>query len=243
MELDLTIITKRTAFYVAMNPFQASFTAQKPLPVLGNDLIKSDYYPLDLSIHNPDFQIIDVTSYENLDAYLQSVLQKNQAKVGYGGYGEHRIFYQQSPLFNDGKTPPRCIHLGLDLWAAAGTPVYAPLDGQVHSFRYNDQLLDYGATIILEHQLENLTFYTLYGHLTLDSLENLQGGQSISKGAHFTNIGARLENGGWVPHLHFQVILDMEGKEGDYPGVATELESVYYLQNCPNPLSFLSLLD
>lgn len=212
-------------------------------PVLGETFIPADYCQLDLSVYNADFQMLDVVSYEGLDAYVQQILQKNQAKVGWGGYGENRIFYQQSPLFNDGKTAPRCIHLGIDLWAPAGTPVYAPLDAQVHSFRYNNQILDYGATIILQHLVDNQLFYTLYGHLTLASIQNLQKGQFIPKGAHFTSIGARHENGGWVPHLHFQLMLDLEGWEGDYPGVATEADAPRFLQNCPNPLLFLPVLE
>ncbi|MBK7872503.1 MAG: peptidoglycan DD-metalloendopeptidase family protein [Saprospiraceae bacterium] len=211
-------------------------------PVLGEHLQPEDYCPLDLSIHNPHFQTTNVTTYEGLDAYVQSVLQQNHAKVGYGGYGEHRIFYEQSPLFNDGTKPPRCIHLGLDLWSPAGTPVYAPLDARVHSFRYNDQMLDYGATIILEHIIENTTFYTLYGHLSLASLENLYQGKFIAKGQKFAAFGNRDENGGWVPHLHFQVILDMEGREGDFPGVATQAEASYFLNLCPDPLLFLPFL-
>lgn len=225
-----------------MKPFQQLFTTYQPFPVLGDALKHTDYCPLDLSIHNTDFEATDVTTYEGLDTYVNYILTMRQAKVGYGGYGEHRIFYQQSPLFNDGRMPPRCIHLGLDLWTPAGAPVYAPLDARVHSFRYNDQILDYGATIILQHQLEHFTFYTLYGHLTINSLQHLQAGKSIAKAEPFTAIGVRSENGGWVPHLHFQIILDIESKEGDYPGVATEAESARYLQNCPNPLLFLPFL-
>lgn len=214
-----------------------------PYPVLGDGFRPQDFHSLDLSIHNPDFEQTDVTTYEGLDVYIQSVLQKNNAKVGYGGYDEHRIFYQQSPLFNDGSKPPRCIHLGLDLWAPAATPVYAPLDARVHSFRYNDLMLDYGATIILEHQLHQLTFYTLYGHLTLASLENLYPNKPIAKGEAFTALGARHENGGWVPHLHFQVMLDMEGREGDFPGVATEADAPHFLAICPDPMVFLPFLS
>lgn len=215
----------------------------KAFPVLGSHYQASDYQPLDLSIRNPDFEQIDVTTYEGLDAYVQQILQQNDAKVGYGGYQEHRIFYLKSPLFNDSKTPPRCIHLGLDLWAPAGTSVYAPLDAQVHSFRYNDQLLDYGATIILQHSIDNQYFYTLYGHLTLASIESLQKGQFFKKGERIAHIGARHENGGWVPHLHFQVIQNIGDWEGDYPGVATEAEALRFLQNCPNPALFLPFLN
>ncbi|MDX1941776.1 MAG: peptidoglycan DD-metalloendopeptidase family protein [Saprospiraceae bacterium] len=221
----------------------AAFLSQmKAFPVLGENFTPSDYCLLDLSIRNPDFKTTDVNTYKGLDAYVQSVLQQNHAQIGYGGYGEYRIFYEQSPLFNDGSKPPRCIHLGLDLWSPAGTAVYAPLEAQVHSFRYNNQMLDYGATIILEHIIESLTFYTLYGHLSLASLENLYPGKPIAKGEKFAAFGNRQENGGWVPHLHFQVILDMEGREGDFPGVATQAEAAYFLKRCPNPSLFLPFL-
>lgn len=215
---------------------------QQPFPVLGQHYTAADYLHLDLSIRNPDFESRNVTTYEGLDAYVQEVLAKQNAKVGYGGYAEHRIFYQQSPLFNDGKAEPRCIHLGIDLWQTAGTPVYAPLAARVHSFAYNAGVLDYGATIILQHELEASTFYTLYGHLSRASLEGLTTGKAIAKGERFASFGARHENGGWVPHLHFQLMLDMEGKTGDYPGVATKSDAAHYLKNCPNPMVFFPFL-
>ncbi|MFN7118567.1 MAG: peptidoglycan DD-metalloendopeptidase family protein [Saprospiraceae bacterium] len=221
----------------------AVLKTMEAFPVLGLNFQPSDYCFLDLSIHNSDFTHIDVTTYDGLEAYVKQVLQQHDAQVGYGGYGEHRIFYRQSPLFNDGTTPPRCIHLGLDLWAPAGTPLYAPFDAQVHSFRYNNQVLDYGATIILEHVVDNQLFYTLYGHLTLHSIQVLQKGQPIKRGELFAQIGARHENGGWVPHLHFQVIEDLGDWEGDYPGVATEAAAAHFLQNCPNPALLLPLLN
>lgn len=211
-------------------------------PLLGEHFAASDFCKLDLSIHNPDFHTMDVTIYENLEHYIQKKLMQHDAKVGYGGYGEHRIFYQQSPLFNNGFSAPRSIHLGIDLWTKAHTPVFAPLGATVHSFQYNDQKLDYGTTIILQHQIEDLIFHTLYGHLTLLSLNNLQVGKKINKGDVFTAIGERHENGGWVPHLHFQIILDMQGKHGDFPGVANAAEVPTFFENCPNPLIFMPFL-
>jgi len=50
--------------------------------------------------------------------------------------------------------------------------------------------------------------------------------------AHF---GEPNENGHWPPHLHFQIILDMELKQGDYPGVCKYSERQKYLANCPDP--------
>jgi len=216
---------------------------RSPYPVLGYAYAAADYLHLDLSAQNPDFAKQDVASYEGLDAYIREKLCHHGAKVGYGGYAEDRIFYRQSPLFNDGKTAPRCIHLGVDLWQAAGTPVYAPLSARVHSYGYNSGLLDYGGTIILQHELEGLAFFTLYGHLSKASLEGLKKGEVIAQGEHFATFGDRHENGGWVPHLHLQVMLNMQGKTGDYPGVATRAEAPFYLKNCPDPMVFFPFLS
>jgi peptidoglycan LD-endopeptidase LytH len=209
-------------------------------PILGHKIKADDVCEVDLSIFNSEFDVIDVKKYEGLEAYLSEVLMDNYAKVGMGGYGEHRIVYDNSVHFNEGDGEPRCIHLGIDLWAEEHTVVYAPFDSKVHSFKYNNQPLDYGATIILEHEIEHTKFYTLYGHLTLNSIQKLKEGQIIKAGEAFTKIGYKEENGGWPPHLHFQVITNLLGWKGDYPGVATERESNYYMSICPNPELFVS---
>jgi murein DD-endopeptidase MepM/ murein hydrolase activator NlpD len=176
-----------------------------------------------------------------LDVFVQQEIQRQGGKVAMGGYGEHRAIYQRSEHFNAlDEATNRCIHLGVDLWTSAGTPVYVPLEGKIHSFRYNDQFLDYGATIILEHCLEDTIFYSLYGHLSLISLEGLYEGKPVEGGELLATLGDRTENGGWSPHLHLQLIRDLGDWKGDYPGVATRLEAAGYLENCPNtqPLYF-----
>lgn len=208
-------------------------------PILGNKIKSEDVCEVDLSIFNSEFDVIDVRTYEGLEIYLSEVLMDNYAKVGMGGYGEHRIVYDKSLHFNEGDGEPRCIHLGIDLWAEEHTAIYAPLDSKVHSFKYNDKPLDYGSTIILEHEIEGSTFYTLYGHLTMNSIKNLKEGQVIKAGEAFSKIGYKEENGGWPPHLHFQVITNMLGWKGDFPGVATEREASYYQSICPDPLFFV----
>jgi peptidoglycan LD-endopeptidase LytH len=111
----------------------------------------------------------------------------------------------------------------------------APLDGIVHSYAFNNAYGDYGATIILTHNLDGRTFHTLYGHLSLNSLKNLHEGQNIKRGDVFAEFGIPFENGQWPPHLHFQIILDMQGMKGDYPGVCAYAERANYLANCPDP--------
>lgn len=166
-------------------------------------------------------------------AYMQQFLAKNGADYGIGGYNELRTMYGRSDLF--GVEEPRRLHLGLDIWGPADTPVFAPLDATVHSFAFNDAFGDYGATIILEHEQEGAHFYSLYGHLSLKDIAALQIGERITAGQAFAHFGEPKENGHWPPHLHFQLILDMEGKKGDYPGVCKFSEREKYLQNCPDP--------
>lgn len=130
---------------------------------------------------------------------------------------------------------PRRLHLGIDVWGAAGTPVYAPMGGMIHSFAFNNHFGDYGATLILLHQLDGLPFYTLYGHLSLRDIDSISTGQYVNRGQEIAHFGLPHENGHWPPHLHFQLIMDMGLYEGDYPGVCRYSEREYYLNNCPDP--------
>jgi murein DD-endopeptidase MepM/ murein hydrolase activator NlpD len=141
----------------------------------------------------------------------------------------------------DGESEPRRLHLGVDIWGPAGTKVMAPLDSIVHSFAFNNNDSDYGATLILSHNLEGVSFHTLYGHLSLNSIKNLYEGQRIRKGEVVAEFGMRFENGNWPPHLHFQVIENMEQWKGDYPGVCRYSERERWLNNSPDPNLILQL--
>lgn len=172
-----------------------------------------------------------------LTDYVQRKINAGNSRYGIGGYNEHRTIYSISNVF-DGKQPneePRRLHLGIDIWGPVGTPVYAFMGGMVHSIAFNDQHGDYGATLILLHQLDGLPFYTLYGHLSLNDIKSLSAGNYVSIGQTIAHFGNQNENGHWPPHLHFQIILDMELKEGDYPGVCKYSEREKYLANCPDP--------
>jgi peptidoglycan LD-endopeptidase LytH len=136
---------------------------------------------------------------------------------------------------------PRRLHLGTDIWGLAGTPVYAPLGGMIHSFAFNDHYGDYGATLILLHQLDGFPFYTLYGHLSLRDIEHISEGHYVNRGQEIAHFGQPKENGHWPPHLHFQIIYEMGLYEGDYPGVCRYSEKERYLSNCPDPDVILQL--
>ena len=159
-----------------------------------------------------------------------------------GGYDEDRAIYD-GPVFAAGAgEEPRTIHLGIDLFAAAGTPVFAPLAGRVHSFQDNANPKDYGPTVILEHSVTTeLTFYTLYGHLSRQSLVGLHVGQDIAAVTQIATLGDAEVNGGWPPHLHFQIILDMGTAHRDFPGVFKKSECARWKLICPDPAPLLGI--
>jgi len=178
--------------------------------------------------------------------YVNKKLNDAGARYGIGGYAEHRTVYRRSGLFGSSAAElseePRRLHLGIDIWGKPYTAVMAPLNGIVHSFAFNDNFGDYGVTIILTHQLSGITFYTLYGHLSLNSIKNLREGELIKRGDIFAEFGIPIENGHWPPHLHFQIIADLQGWKGDYPGVCKFSERERWLSNCPDPDLILGMM-
>lgn len=208
--------------------------------VVAFDWYKDPYVVLDFSAQNSELESVDLQDSHTFTDYVFGKLQQANASVGVGGYDEHRIIYRRSAHFQQ-TTEPRCIHLGIDIWAKAGTSIYAPLAAKVHSFANNANFGDYGPTIILEHQLEEQTFFSLYGHLSLESLSGLFEGKLIEKGQKIAEIGHFPINGDWPPHLHFQLMTDMLGMKGDFPGVCTLRERQIFLQLCPNPNLILQI--
>ncbi len=185
---------------------------------------------LDLSAANADLRADIFGNIEAFTAYIESKLD---GKIGYGGYLEHRMIYESYENFATDAADYRNIHLGMDFWTTAGAPVFAPLHGLVHSFQVNPGSGNYGPTIILHHPLENL--YTLYGHLATEDLRTMKVGDEVAAGQLLCHLGEPEENGGWPPHLHFQLIRDVQGMQGDYPGVCSQRDVAFYAQNCPNP--------
>jgi peptidoglycan LD-endopeptidase LytH len=158
-----------------------------------------------------------------------------------GGYGEDRSLYTQALFAPDGEEP-RTVHLGIDIFAPAGADVMTPLAGRVHSSRVNEAPGDYGPTIILEHEpAPGLVFHTLYGHLSRDSLKGLKPGAAFMAGEPIAQLGTKRENGGWPPHLHFQIILEIGDAKGDYPGVCRRSEQDRWLAICPDPRPLLGM--
>ena len=209
-------------------------------PVIKFDPVKEKLFQFDFTDNNKILGASEIADTNLFIEYVNRTLKSNDANYGIGGYKENRKLYRRSELFEGEEC--RSLHLGVDIWGPAGTPVYAALGGMVHSFAYNDNFGDYGATIILLHQLETIAFHTLYGHLSLADISKIKEGDYITRGQIVGHFGEPSENGNWPPHLHFQIIHNLYLKEGDYPGVCTISEAESYLNNCPDADLILNMM-
>jgi 4-aminobutyrate aminotransferase-like enzyme/Ser/Thr protein kinase RdoA (MazF antagonist) len=181
-----------------------------------------------------------------ISARIFEEVKRAGASVGIGRYDEARAIYT-SVLFGSGSPVDegRTIHLGIDLLVPDGSAVRAPLDGVVHAMAHNDAPLDYGPVVILRHSLDGPAgaeeFFTLYGHLTRQTLSRLRAGQNVARGEKFAEVGAIQENGGWMPHLHFQIISDLLELGTNFPGVAFASERRVWTSLSPHPNLLLGI--
>mgnify|MGYP001565132846 CR=1 FL=1 len=217
---------------------QQEFSRVIPFDPLTDKLLPFDFSPANKEMKEDVFDSITAFT-----SFINHQLKVADARYGIGGYNECRTVYSRSKVFDaEGiDEEPRRLHLGTDIWGKPYTAVMAPLEGIIHSFAFNNNIGDYGVTIILSHLLHGISLYTLYGHLSCSSIKNISEGDSVSKGDVFAEFGIPLENGHWPPHLHFQVIKDIGEWKGDYPGVCKYSEREKYLNNSPDPDLVLQL--
>ena len=204
-------------------------------PLMGEKLSLDNTLPLDFTAANQALSSVNLSDTAEFDLFVFDQLKKGGKKYGIGGYLENRAIYRRSEVFAIDQVDFRNIHLGIDIWVEAGAAIYVPLEGKVHSFQDNLGFGNYGPTIILEHEMEEKKLYSLYGHLFRKNLENLKIGQAFQAGDLLCHVGPFPENGNWPPHLHFQLMWDLGGNWGDYPGVAAERDLEFYKDNCPDP--------
>ena len=182
------------------------------------DFSVEDWHP---TIDLPElYDVLDLTGeVENIRIGEFSVGKYDEVRVGY-----------TTELFSSG----RCVHVGLDIGGPIGTPIMSVADGTVAFSGYNPADGDYGYTVIVHHSIQNQDLWILYGHLSADSTANCPPGRSISRGEEIAWIGAEDENGGWPPHLHFQLSY-LRPHTHDLPGVVHPDDRERALQDFPDP--------
>lgn len=213
--------------------------------VLGVDLRTAPSLVFDLSVGSLLLGA-DPAAYtsEALTETLFAEMKRAGVAVGVGRYDEARALYTTPEFAGGGQATDehRTVHLGIDLFAVAGAPVYAPLAGVVHCVANNTARLDYGPMLILRHCTDDgLEFFTLYGHLDEEVLTTLTPGQTVARGQRIARIGAPPTNGDWSPHLHFQIITDLLGLERDFPGVAYASQRAVWKSLSPDPNMILGI--
>lgn len=213
---------------------QQSFSLTDLFPTIN----KKEVYPLDLSIAGN--WIGGENEFNNLTVFEEK-LNKHQKeapdKILAGGYLEKRALYTSSIYvrkIND-TFDRRNTHLGVDFWLPKNTPVHAILDGEVVCTANDTEHKGYGGLVILKHAVEDFHFYTLYGHNTVESVLKNNIGTVLKKGTQIAVLADAAENGDWVPHLHFQIMLTTLDFTNDFPGVAFESEIEIWKNICPNP--------
>jgi len=201
-------------------------------------LAKEGIHPLDLSVS--ESWIGDREEAEDLDLF-QYKIQRLQKSVPYdiiaGGYMEPRALYGTTAYERTGNSgkESRTVHLGIDFWVDAGTPVHAIFDGEIVTAVNDAGNKEYGGLIILKHLEDGLVFYTLYGHQSIESIKRWKAGDQIKKGQLLSRIGKPPENGNWAPHLHFQIMLSLFNFADDFPGVTYPGETELWRSICPDP--------
>jgi len=179
-----------------------------------------DFHPV---VHLPDeYEVRDFTSGE----YTPS-----QYEYDIGRYDELRPGMYNTDLF-DGNS--RFLHIGIDIGAPVNTPCMAFADGEISHFGYNPAEGDYGYVLITKHVLDGTNIWALYGHLNAASVEGKSLGQKVRRGEVICWMGDFHENGGWEPHLHFQLSFQ-EPLTHDMPGVVAPADRKEALATYPDP--------
>ena len=198
---------------------------------------------LDQAIDSRDLAFLSLDEEDPTARFILDTSRNNPDKTLIGRYDEIRLVYLQDSF----KAPSeeiqeyRCVHLGIDIFALPGTPVQSPMDGEVYAVDKHPAKYDWGTYVCIKHTLDDLSFFTIYGHLSCDSVKHLVVGNQIKAGDYIGCVGNMSENGGWNPHLHFQIVIDVLNLPHNFPGVASYTQRNIYLSLCPDPQSIIGI--
>ncbi len=211
-------------------------TQQFSLKELFPTVQKEELCHIDLSISNSTVKTeVEFNNPTFFEAQLLEIQNQHPNKIIAGGYLEKRALYTSDIYESENSSEKRNIHLGVDFWLPEKTAVHSILEGKIVCAIHQKDLKGYGGFIILKHQINQVEFYTLYGHLSKESTLKHSMGNILKVGDKIGDLGNYSENGEWVPHLHFQVILSLLEYKNDFPGVVLKSEIDYWKMICPNP--------
>ena len=209
---------------------------QQTAPLLGRELAPHETVALDLSVGSPVLGADPRNS--SMPRFAHIIEQYMDGRIGIGGYLEPRMIYTTDRYALSGGITEerRMLHLAIDFWWPAGTAIHAVLPGRVYMLEYLPADLDYGYLTVLEHTTsDGDKFYTIYGHLSDESMRTLVMGQEVVAGQRIGSFGIPDVNGKWPTHVHFQVVLDFIDMGRDFPGVGYASQRNVWASLSPSP--------
>ncbi len=215
----------------------------EPGPVCRYDLAREPVLVFDWAEDSDELEELEgPPDRETQSAQLFARLRAAGAVAGIGRYREPRTLYRTEMFETANPNERRTVHLGIDVFIEAGEEILAPLDGRVHLIANNEGEGDYGPVVILEHRTPGGdAFYTLYGHLALDTLNHRKAGEPVKRGEVIGWIGTPPTNGNWIPHLHFQLFTDLLDRGAHIEGVVRRSEIDVWEGISPNPNVILGI--
>ncbi len=211
-----------------------SFSLTQLLPSINSNSIKL----VDMSVESSWLgNEVEYNDNDVMDFKISRLQSENPNSIIAGGYLEPRPIYVTDAYKTESNSGSvyRSVHLGVDFWLPEYTPVHALFDGIVDIAINDAGDKEYGGLIVLKHIINNIVFYTLYGHQIIDSVNKLKKGDLVKKGQKISELGLPKENGNWTSHLHFQIMLDMLGNEHEFPGVTYPYQMDVWRSICPDP--------
>jgi len=169
---------------------------------------------------------------KELDNWIQNIHAKHGVSWSISGDRENRVdlYRQNKQIVREGRT----VHLGLDIIAAAGTPLYSPIDTEVVHVEYEKGTGNYGWLIVLKCKVDETALYLLFGHLAKNKLAPI--GTKLRAGQVFGQIGDFHENGNWFHHTHMQILTTRGFKEGWlHKALCTPKDLATIDECCPSP--------
>lgn len=207
-----------------------------PATIFKAKLTNNNTINLDLSVDSTEFDFDKINSQKALGKAIFNRIRQEGKTYGIGGYLEKRNLYNK---FDNFEKTDRIYHIGVDVWTEELAAIHAPYDAVVELSYYHELEGDYGGLIILRHELNGQTIYSLFGHLSESSIRSNSLNKRIKKGEQFAFLGNEKENGNWPIHLHFQLILNNNFPDYNFPGVSAASDLDYFKSICPNPINWL----
>lgn len=191
----------------AMAGVPARVAAAAPVPIVAGEMV-----PIDLSVASE--RLVD-GNWEDADRLREALAVDG---VAVGRWGEERLPHAGRAS----RRPPDTLHLGADVFVAAGTPVRAPLPGHV--------AVAYEGTIVLACPLDGQDVYVRLAGVSA----SVAAGSTVGLGER---VGEVAPDSGPLPaHVHIQLC-----SRPDAPGLGRARERAAWLALCPDPSALVGV--